>query len=71
MICDRCKKLIATDRGKRKCAVLYDRSKPGKLPVWGPKCSAYTDDPDWEKKVNLAVERYRLAPMLGRAKGGK
>lgn len=49
MICDTCEK-----RCGNKCAVLV-----GKLPVWGPECSAYTDDPDWQEKVEEALKRYQ------------
>jgi len=35
MICDTCEKRLGN-----KCAVLNGKE----LPVWGPECSAYTDD---------------------------
>lgn len=50
MICDTCCK-----RQGNKCTVLK-----GDLPVWGPECSAYTDDPRWWDKVQSAGEAYRL-----------
>ena len=49
MICDTCEK-----RCGNKCAVLV-----GKLPVWGPECSAYTDDPDWQEKAEEALKKYQ------------
>jgi hypothetical protein len=49
MICDTCEK-----RCGNKCAVLV-----GNLPVWGPECSAYTDDPDWQEKAEEALKKYQ------------
>lgn len=63
MICDTCKKLVVKKNGEKECAVLQTKrrglSQPETLPVWGENCAAYTDDPDWEKKVKLAVARYQ------------
>jgi hypothetical protein len=50
MICDTCAK-----RRGNKCAVLNGK----KLPIWGPECSAYTDDPDWQGKVEEALKKYQ------------
>jgi len=55
MICDTCEK-----RRGNKCAVLAPPSgKKQELPIWGPECSAYTDDPDWQEKVEEALKRYQ------------
>lgn len=60
MICDTCvKRLNAT-----KCAALV-----GKLPVWGPECTAYTDDKQWNAKHTAAVEAYTGEKAQKRAKG--
>jgi len=61
LICDTCKKLIFQN-GRRECAALRTkglRGKPESLPVWGPECSAYTDDPEWWDKYLAAVEKYK------------
>ncbi len=67
IICDTCTKR----ENKTNCHVLVQQitSTKGnayipnrryrKLPIWGPKCTAYSDDPNWEEKVNQAVAKYR------------
>jgi len=30
------------------------------LGAWGPDCTAYTDDPNWEKEVKYQVEKYKM-----------
>ena len=32
--------------------------KSDRLPLWGPDCAAWSDDPGWFGKVNEAVKRY-------------
>jgi hypothetical protein len=55
MICDTCEK-----RRGSKCAVLaWPYNEDRGLPIWGPECSAYTDDPDWQEKVEEALKRYQ------------
>ncbi len=46
--CRDCKK-----RRGRKCAAL------SALGAWGENCIAWTDDPDWQKKLKKEVEDYR------------
>lgn len=62
MICNTCKKLIVNKIGKERCAVLrtdkLTSNQDERLPIWGENCSAYTDDPEWEKKVKEAAKKY-------------
>ncbi len=60
MICDDCKKLRKrVKHGQRyfQCAVLTGEG--WELPVWGPGCTAYSDDPEWEKKAKEAERAYK------------
>jgi len=47
--CKTCKK-----QKNSKCKVLLE------LGAWGPDCTAYTDDPNWEKEVKYQVEKYKI-----------
>ena len=58
MICDTCEKMRKRNKHGVKyhdCAVLI-----GNLPVWGPECAAYTDDPNWAAAVEEASMLYQL-----------
>lgn len=56
--CRTCKK-VEKYLGEERCAVLLEFGD------WGDPCSAWTDDPDWESKVEEAVKQYRLRPCEG------
>ncbi len=49
-----CKTCEKRRKGTR-CAVLKFQG------AWGEFCSAWTDDPSWEKEVRVQVEIYREA----------
>ncbi len=59
MVCDTCTKKIKK-YGREECAVLADGSRRDRrgLMLWGPNCSAYSDDPEWEIKVLKQVAEY-------------
>jgi len=63
IICDTCKKAIIRDGVPRECVVLL-KGKNDTLPIWGPNCSAYTDDPEWDKRVERQVEEYKVTQGL-------
>ncbi len=60
MICDDCKKLRKRVKNGRKyfqCAVLTGEG--WELPIWGPECAAYSDDPGWKVKADAASKTYK------------
>jgi hypothetical protein len=54
--CDVCAK---RESGKKKCLVLKEN-----IGLY-QDCWAWTDDPDWESKVNAAVHKYRYDKECG------
>lgn len=56
--CETCLKAIKKENKVTFCRVLTDHKY---FPEKYGYCFAWTDEPLWEMKVNLAVEKYKLA----------